>query len=261
MNKRMMAISIAMASMVMTSGVQASLVIETSSSKRAPEVARKASSFSSGRTPLDIQFMVGVRPGEDVLVSQQGRPIESLTRIDGFGSGVRFVEALSQVIPNGWQIYTEGEIPLNKVMSWEGNRNWAAVLNSMMNTASDSQTRLEAVIDWQSREMLISAKPRHGALDASQVAANAQSGPLFRLDAGKSLSENLTQWVEREGWMIVWLAPVDYAVSSSRVYQGELVAEGGALEQVISEYFGARVPLSVRMDANKKVIEVMQAPL
>lgn len=277
-------LSLAAAGLVLASPVSASLVIEGEIPPAAEQVQavqmahaaphgessrkeRTASSFAKGRTALDVNFLLGVRPGEQMLVSQQGRSPGLAARIDGFGKSVRVIEALSQVVPAGWSIYTEGEVPLSLLVSWTGGRNWAAVLNSMLNELSSPSRAVEATIDWDSREMLIEARTVEipagtypvQAADAGSMPAAAPNGPLFRLESGVSLSENMIAWAGQAGWRLKWLAPVDYEVSHSRIYQGEFDAEGGAVEQVISEYFDARVPLAVRLDSVGREITVYAA--
>lgn len=223
---------------------------------------------ADGKVPLDIDFLLGVRPGEETRVTQKGMPAHRMAaHIKGFGKDVRLIEALSQIIPEGWQVFLDGKAGLQQQVSWEGDRNWVATLNSVLNQASRSSESASAYIDWSTQEVHL----KWEVLPQAPVAAHAESaspladatqapaGPLFRLESNKTLSENLIEWAGREGWQMIWHAPVDYRVSAPRIYHGELAAEGGALEQVVRDYFEASYPLRVRIHDDIRMIEVFSA--
>jgi len=223
---------------------------------------------ADGKVPLDIDFLLGVRPGEDTRVTQKGMPAHRMAaHIKGFGKDVRLIEALSQIIPEGWQVFLEGQAGMQQQVSWEGDRNWVATLNSVLNQASRSSEAASAYIDWTAQEVhlkweILTTTPVATPADASSPTtevAQAPVGPLFRLESDKTLSENLIDWAGREGWQMIWHAPVDYRVSAPRIYHGELAAEGGALEQVVRDYFDASYPLRVRLHDDTRLIEVFSA--
>lgn len=222
---------------------------------------------ADGKVPLDIDFLLGVRPGEQTRVTQNGMAAHRMAaHIKGFGKDVRLIEALSQIIPQGWQVFLEGQAGLQQQVSWEGDRNWVATLNSVLNQASRARESASAHIDWAAREVHLKwdvAAPAVAATEASSEAGEQNVsmpvGPLFRLESDKTLSENLIEWAGREGWQMIWHAPVDYRVSAPRIYHGELAAEGGALEQVVRDYFEASYPLRVRLHDDIRMIEVFSA--
>lgn len=220
---------------------------------------------ADGKVPLDIDFLLGVRPGEETRVTQNGRAAHRMAaHIRGFGKDVRLIEALSQIIPEGWQVFMDGNASLQQQVSWEGDRNWVSTLNSVLNQASRSNESASAHIDWASKEVHLKwdAQINQAALAGTQNVENdqpAKLGPLFRLESDKTLSENLIEWAAREGWDLIWHAPIDYRVSAARIYQGEFAAEGGALEQVVRDYFDATYPLRVRLHDDKRMIEVFSA--
>lgn len=223
---------------------------------------------ADGKVPLDIDFLLGVRPGEQTRVTQNGMAAHRMAaHIKGFGKDVRLIEALSQIIPQGWQVFLEGQAGLQQQVSWEGDRNWVSTLNSVLNQASRSHESASAFIDWAAQEVhlkwdVTAPAPivaQAGGETGSHETPQPAAGPLFRLDADKTLSENLIEWAGREGWQMIWHAPVDYRVSAPRIYHGELAAEGGALEQVVRDYFEASYPLRVRLHDNLQLIEVFSA--
>lgn len=220
-------------------------------------------SLGGDRRPIDLVFMTGVQPGEMILITQKGQSPGRAALTQTIGREARFIEAISQVLPSGWQVFQEGEIPYNRLVSWDGrNKSWAAVLNSLLNAVSDKNSTIGATIDWDTREILLEA--RKGSVKPSQflVASekqHAKTGPVFRLQPGMNLSDNLIEWGKKEGWKVLWLANVDYEVSTSRIYQGGFADEGGAVDQLISEYFNARIPLVAEFNANRKVVTVRSA--
>lgn len=236
------------------------LVIEGGSASAIAPTAKTKSSIGGDRRPVDLTFMVGVQPGESILITQKGRSPGRAALTQTIGKDARLIEAISQVLPSGWQVFQEGEIPYNRLVSWDGrNKSWAAVLNSLLNTVSDRNATIGATIDWDTREVLLEA--RKGAVKPAQFLiaqekSTKKTGPIFRLQPGMNLSDNLIEWGKKEGWSIVWLANVDYEVSHSRIYQGNFAEEGGAVDQLISEYFNARVPLSVEFDSHRKRMTV-----
>lgn len=220
---------------------------------------------ADGKVPLDIDFLLGVRPGEETRVTQNGRAAHRMAaHIRGFGKDVRLIEALSQIIPEGWQVFMDGNTSLQQQVSWEGDRNWVSTLNSVLNQASRSSESASAHIDWTTKEVHLKWNaPTIAAVAAgtqyTEAEQPAKTGPLFRLESEKTLSENLIEWASREGWDLIWHAPVDYRVSAARIYQGEFAAEGGALEQVVRDYFEATYPLRVRLHDDTRMIEVFSA--
>lgn len=232
---------------------------------------------ADGKVPIDIGFLLGVRPGESVFVTQHGMPAQRATAyLKGFGKDVRLIEALSQIVPPGWQIFMDGEGNLQQPVSWDGDRNWVATLNSVLNQATPSA---RAHIDWQLGELHLKweAAPVTVALAPTQTAATAPvsetsvsealgktespagepvPSTLFRLETDKTLSENLKSWAQKEGWDLVWHAPVDYVVSSPRLYEGELTNDGGAIIQVMNDYLAAPRPIGVWIDRQTRRIEV-----
>lgn len=259
MNKtiRIAAFSAAAAAALLSSGAHA-FVVEGESVVNA--VAKERVSLGGDRRPVDLVFMVGVQPSERILITQKGRSPGKAAMTQTIGKDARFIEALSQVLPAGWQVFQEGEIPYNRLVSWDGrSKSWAAVLNSLLNSVSDKGATIGATIDWDTREILLEA--RKGEVKPAQFLIASEkgalkNGPIFRLQPGMNLSDNLADWSKKEGWTMVWLATVDYEVSSSRIYQGGFAEEGGAVDQLISEYFNARVPLIAEYDNAKKRITI-----
>lgn len=266
-----LAVALAVSLGALSGAANAGLVIE--GGKFGP-IANDAPKFvvpaerADGKVPLDIDFLLGVRPGEETRVTQKGMPAHRMAaHIKGFGKDVRLIEALSQIIPEGWQVFLEGQAGLQQQVSWEGDRNWVSTLNSVLNQASRSSEAASAYIDWTAQEVhlkweILTSAPIANSGDAASPAvetAQAPVGPLFRLESDKTLSENLIDWAGREGWQMIWHAPVDYRVSAPRIYHGELAAEGGALEQVVRDYFEASYPLRVRLHDDTRLIEVFSA--
>lgn len=232
---------------------QAGLLIENS---KPAEQAR-----ADGKRALDMNFMLGVTPGERLLVEQAGPiPVGADSPIKGFGRDVRFIEVLSQVVPPGWKVFIDDHDDLNRVVSWRGNRNWTSILNGVLNRLYGQQSSLKAKINWTDRELhlerVVVAPPPEATLAAEKKAA----GPVVRLSPDKTLSENLIVLALENNWRIIWHASADYKVGHARFYQGGFADKDGVLEQVLAEYFTAEQPLSMRVNTAQRQIEIFDAP-
>jgi hypothetical protein len=202
-------------------GAQASLVIEDET----PYSASLTESRFAGKTPLDVGFLSALKPGEAIRLEQIGYASRGST-LSGFGKEVRFIEALNQIVPLGWTMYTEGGVEnrMNQMVSWHGGRHWSLVLNGVLNGFAN----VWAVLDWDAKEVLLTttpAKERH------------EKTPLgFTLTAGQALPDVLLYWAQSQGWTLEWRHVHRPVIVHTETLSGGLMAPGGALEQALARY-------------------------
>ncbi len=93
------------------------------------------------------------------------------------------------------------------------------------------------------------------------VAITRTSAPVWTLEEGMTLRENMRTWSRESGWMLMWSAVkgdriIDYPVAARAVFAGDLVGAAGVVAKVISAYADADYPLEVEFFRANKVIEV-----
>lgn len=87
-------------------------------------------------------------------IRQKGAPPRELPPVKGMGQDVLFMDALKQILPAGWKVYSDEEIAEETLVSWLGNRNWPLVLNTVL-----ASTNLNAEVDWDKAEVTLTRKP------------------------------------------------------------------------------------------------------
>lgn len=237
---------------------------------------------TNGRQRVDLEGSMQPR------IVQSGTPQTQIAFIKGFGTDVKLIDALRQILPAGWHAYTEGQVDAEKKVTWYGNRTWVAALNTALNAQN-----LQAKIDWNAKEVTVSnmasqvgnsrsaedqiaiaqalmkvqSRPdgEKAVLAAVKVAAvqekKSEPAPIWELTSEKTLRENLKAWAEKASWTLIWSAAhgnviIDYPVSASVRFNGELVGKDGAIARVVSAYKDADNPLEVEFFRANKVIEV-----
>lgn len=149
-----------------TASVSASagLLIQMPAQSPAPE-----SSFSQSRVveierhrkALDLNSRLTAN------ITQEGTPPIELPPIRGMGVDVTLSDALKQIVPGGWKVFTEGEVAEDTLVSWQGNRTWPMALNTVLIPSG-----LKAVVDWSRNEVTLSSiKPQAKPLPQPILAA------------------------------------------------------------------------------------------
>ncbi|WP_119342667.1 TcpQ domain-containing protein [Facilibium subflavum] len=93
------------------------------------------------------------------------------------------------------------------------------------------------------------------AHNAKEAKALAQSPiAVFYLKAGKTLKQNLTIWANSQGYQLVWDSKNDLNIRYSSVIYGTLLADKGALYQVLSSTADTSMPLQAQMMKNKVIV-------
>ena len=71
--------------------------------------------------------------------------------LQGTAIGVSVTDAMRQILPLGWKLFTNDPIDPKLRLNWAGNgRNWVLVMNSVLVNAN-----LNAFIDWSAREVTL----------------------------------------------------------------------------------------------------------
>ena len=122
------------------------------------------------RQRIDLESRVSSR------ITQSGNSPMELQSLRGLGRQVTFEDALRQVLPVGWSVYSDQEAPLETLVDWQGGRTWPMVMHALL-----SGLDMRAHIDWDAQELMLfvpAPKPvEHVAAIVSQPEAAAEAAP------------------------------------------------------------------------------------
>jgi hypothetical protein len=234
------------------------------------------------RQRIDLESRVSSR------ITQSGNSPLELQSLRGLGRGVTFEDALRQVLPVGWTVYSDQEAPLEKLVDWQGGRTWPMVMHALLTTLD-----MRAHIDWDAQELMLfvpapmvaAEKPAEIIAQADATAAPAPAAPAAAASAAApilnpvkapsvdvkdvvwtvkpgNLRENLRVLAAQAGWTLVWNATigdmtVNYDVEAPGYqFTGPLIGSEGVLAKVIDLYAQAEHPLAVTFYHGNKVVEV-----
>lgn len=133
-----------------------------------PSIAGQGAIMFKHRKQVDMDSVVTAQ------ISQAGvRPTE-LPPIKGAGHGVSIAEAMGQLLPLGWKLFSDVEINSDVRLNWTGGRNWVLLVNSVLVDAN-----LNAFIDWSAREVTLTQSAGGWSVinTSAKVTASAASGP------------------------------------------------------------------------------------
>lgn len=219
----------------------AAMLIEQPAAQPAPVEEVKVTP-PAGRKAMDLHSRLTSR------ITQSGTPPRELPPIKGMGQDVLVADSLKQIVPAGWRVYVEQDIPEDLTVTWSGNRNWPMALNMVL-----TELDMKAEIDWNRGELsllgtpnikskaqpapsreelqaaLASAEADKAKAVAEAEAAKAESvkaeeaakAEAAKVEAAKAaapkswtlspdmfLRENIRAWLETEGWSLEWQASV-----------------------------------------------------
>lgn len=154
---------------------QAGLLIEMP--QPLPDAAPQGGAFEKSsvqqirraRKPMDLTSRLTAN------ITQKGTPPIELPPVRGQGVDVTLSDALKQIIPGGWKVFTEDDLPEDMLVSWQGNRNWPMALNTVLMPAG-----IKADIDWDAAEITLVGKqpaPKAPPVTAPVVAQRPVSPP------------------------------------------------------------------------------------
>jgi|GEM_PF-2722037 len=153
-----------------------------------------------------------------------------------YGKNVPLFIAVENIIPDKskWIIHFDEGID-NSVVSWEGGNSWEGVLKTI-----GLQNDLSLIINHE--EMAIGVSPNvHLARHLAKKIPN-----VWYLKANLSLKQNLEKWSKKAGWTLSWdhNLKIDYPIINNTVLTGKFAGKGGVVDQVVSSFAGAEIPLS-----------------
>lgn len=125
------------------------------SSARVDLLARK------NRQRVDLESRVTSR------ITQTGPAPAELQVLRGMGRDVTMEDALRQILPAGWSVYSDQDLPGGTV-NWDGNRTWPMVLHAVLAVGD-----MRANIDWAVQEVMLFV-PAVKAAPAPAPAAQVQ---------------------------------------------------------------------------------------
>lgn len=164
---------------------QAGLLIEMP--QPLPDAAPQGGAFEKSsvqqirraRKPMDLTSRLTAN------ITQKGVPPLELPPVRGQGIDVTLSDALKQIIPGGWKVFTEDDLPEDMLVSWQGNRNWPMALNTVLMPAG-----IKADIDWDAAEITLVGKqsaPKTSPV-AAPVVAQRPAAPAVNVGAASPAS-------------------------------------------------------------------------
>ncbi len=255
---RLAKIAVAASLLLASQASQAGLLFELPSplpdaSKQAVRGAQAAPSFSNSevvesartRRQLDLTSQLTQR------IRQKGIPPRELPPIIGAGYDVTISDALKQIVPGGWMVYSDSDFPDDMLVNWQGNRNWPMTLNTVLISAD-----MKAEIDWERGEVTLSKAatapkvrpaPAPALTPAVAAPAYAAAQPVAQPAAPETVAAPTT--------------PAD-TIAKARAHLAAKAAQGDKGAQAAHDALasGAVVAAANQGSSNTPVIVVVQQP-
>lgn len=281
---RLSIVALAMGVLTATSA-NAELLIDDGSSP-APQSAtipanKPTGSFFESNTPpapslVSSSVVATTSSAKSTHLTQTGTP-QIGAPVKGWAKDVPLSTALKQVVPNGWKARKSGAVDLNQSVSWQGGKDWVAVLGDLT-----SDYNFSANVNWNTREIFItpvgaassvtsttttttSVAPRPVFTGSSQtkfatpVSSSVSSGysysQTWTLSKSMTLRENIESWAKQAGWTVSWGAP-DYRIPADVTLTGAIDSPNGPIARVIAAYKDADQPLRASLSEGNKVIRI-----
>lgn len=77
---------------------------------------------------------------------------------------------------------------------------------------------------------------------------------VFYVLKGQTLKETIERWLSYREIKLIWEAPVDYKLAASAVFEGQLFAKDGALNNLLKAFEEADHPLQAELKANHVLV-------
>lgn len=155
--------------------------------------------------------------------------------------------AVENIVPTErYQVkYQEGLHDME--ITWSGGNDWQDTLYVMAR-----QNNLTVYINEREGVVGISSRP-------DMAMHLAKSYPtVWKIKTHLSLRENIKEWAMQAGWQLEWDSSldIDYAAPHDAVFMGDFVGEKGVVQELLSAYKNADVPLKSTFYLKNKVIVI-----
>lgn len=198
----------------------------------------ESSSVVRGYSDIHGNFEMGAQPDRKVPTLR-------------YGVNVPLFVALESIVPSRdqWRVnFDDGTDNLS--VSWNGGTNWKSVIRQI-----SEENQVAIVINENEQAIGISR-------DAELARYLARQDPqLWRLQAGKTLRQNLAEWCAKIGWTLTWdeTLRVDYPIQASAVITGPFDGEAGSVAQVMRAFQGNAKPLRAEFYKANRVLRITDA--
>lgn len=243
-----------------------------SSSAPTPVTAPTDAHVGSTYAPLNVN---GYAQWKQPLKTLQYEGYGVAKTASSFGSDVPFKNALQLILPNDeWKIYVKTGISGSVPVTWKSkDQPWTVPLRLVLR-----QSGLMATINWTHKAILIRPKPTepvkpmdtHGYHSwgtpnhdlpsnfhegpAEAIAPSlAGASPVFILNHGDLILNDLKKWAKSSGWQIVWDVPEDWEVPNTTTFSGDFKTAVTQVIQALSSN-GANIRAVFHMENNTVVI-------
>ena len=199
--------------------------------------------------------------------------ITNLWYPSGMARSINALTAIRQVLPPHWTVVdkTDGRLESTTV-AWDSSpaKNWLQHLN---NFALKSGTTI--AMDFNSRTLTASLygfsekdqptfqtvrdDARQKKIQLEQESTRAYLKDVWILKPGKTLKENLVDWVAAAGWSGLAYEADDFPISYEVRLTGSWTAENGPIAQLATIYGETAMPLIFTLKTGNKVLLVTPA--
>lgn len=152
--------------------------------------------------------------------------------------------AVDNVAPSSYQVHFQDGIHEMEV-TWSGGNDWKDTMYVMAR-----QNNLNVYINEKEAVVGISVHPDMAFHLAKKVPT------VWHVQTALSLRENLLSWASQAGWQLEWDADldIDYPAPHDAVFMGDFVGKGGVVEELLSAYKDADVPLKPKFYLKNRVL-------
>lgn len=155
--------------------------------------------------------------------------------------------AVENIVPTErYQIkYQEGIHDME--ITWSGGNDWQDTLYVMAR-----QNGLTVFVNEKDKFVGVSLHPDMAIHLAKQMPT------VWNVETHLSLRENLKEWATQAGWQMEWDSNLerDYAAPHDAVFMGDFVGQKGVVQELLSAYKSADVPLKATFYMKNKVVVI-----
>ena len=194
------------------------MVDVTKAKKNANDVSQTQLTDQSKRVQMakSLPIMIGG-------LTHVGHKPAILPPAKGFAKNLTLKDALSMLVPQNFEIYNDGQVNLNSLVSWNGSDadDWAGVLSNLMRVS-----QIAATIDWTAHTL---------TLDKQVIAEKKPVVPVFKMLASdKTVRGTIQRWSKDAGWHTDWDVAVDFPVPYDIEFTGNFEAAVGEVIKSLS---------------------------
>lgn len=168
-----------------------------------------------------------VKAGHTAGLISVGRQPDLIPEAKGFGTEVTLKDALTQLVPNNFNVYNDGNARLGSSVSWKANgRNWVQALEAVAQA-----TGTEITLNWNDRTISLAAATT-GTVNVNAAVGNVIGKNAWTISTkDRTIRSAVQRWATDAGWNVDWAVPKDFPIEFDTTFSGDFeTAVSGVLE-------------------------------